>query len=145
MGKRKQMDIYQCGHCDWITTDNGYLECPKCGGPVNRAPDMPTRDINAPHTPGPWETSRDAVPAGHVQITVYAKATGERVATVFAREANAHLIKAAPDMLETLRTLEASATLIEQRWESGDLAGAVRQLMEDRDTARDIIAQAEGV
>ena len=51
------------------------------------------------HTPGPWETSRDAVPEGHVQITVYAEATGDRVATVFDREANAPLIAAAPDLL----------------------------------------------
>lgn len=54
------------------------------------------------YSPAPWETSRDAVPAGHVQITVY-DADGCRVATVFAREANAHLIKASPALLEALR------------------------------------------
>ena len=54
------------------------------------------------HTPGPWTTSRDAVSAGHVQITVYAEETGMRVATVFEREANARLIAAAPDLLVAL-------------------------------------------
>lgn len=60
-------------------------------------------------TPGPWKTSRDAVPPGHVQITVYAEATGERVATAFEREANARLIAAAPALYEALRAIvEAS-------------------------------------
>ena len=54
------------------------------------------------HTPGPWETSRDAVQEGHVQITVYSESDGERVATVFQCEANARLIAAAPDLLAAL-------------------------------------------
>lgn len=54
------------------------------------------------HTPGPWQTSRDAVPAGHVQVTVYEEATGQRVATAFEREENARLIAAAPDLLAAL-------------------------------------------
>ena len=54
------------------------------------------------HTPGQWETSRDAVPDGHVQITVYAE-DGTRVATVFDREANAPLIAAAPDLLYAVK------------------------------------------
>ena len=52
------------------------------------------------HTPGPWTTSRDAVPSHHTQITVYAESSGERVATVFQTEANARLIAAAPELLE---------------------------------------------
>ena len=56
----------------------------------------------ATHTPGPWETSRDAVPDGHTQITVYAEGSGERVATVFQTEANARLIAAAPELFEAL-------------------------------------------
>jgi hypothetical protein len=55
------------------------------------------------HTPGPWATSRDAVPKGHVQVTVYAENTGERVATVFQAEANAELVAAAPAMLALLQ------------------------------------------
>ena len=54
------------------------------------------------HTPGPWNTQPDAVPPGHVQITVYADADGSRVATVFQEKANAHLIAAAPDLLAAL-------------------------------------------
>ena len=57
------------------------------------------------HTPGPWETSRDAVPDWHTQITVRAEQDGERVATVFRTEANAHLIAAAPVLLQALRDI----------------------------------------
>ena len=55
-----------------------------------------TQQTAATHTPGPWETSRDAVPSHHTQITVYAESSGERVATAFQSEANARLIAAAP-------------------------------------------------
>ena len=58
---------------------------------------------HAAHTPGPWETSRDAVPPGHVQITIYAESTGERVATAFERNANAKLIAAAPELLSACK------------------------------------------
>lgn len=57
----------------------------------------------AGHTPGPWDTSRDAVPPGHVQITVYSVETGHRVATVFDREENACLIAASPELLQALK------------------------------------------
>ncbi len=58
-------------------------------------------------TPGEWTTSRDAVPPGHVQITVYAETGGRgtRVATVFDREANARLIRAAPELVEALKEI----------------------------------------
>ena len=54
------------------------------------------------YTPGPWETSPDAVPEWHTQITIYAETEGRgtRVATVFETPANASLIAAAPDLLE---------------------------------------------
>ena len=67
-----------------------------------------TTERKAGHTPGPWGTSRDAVPAGHVQITVYAVATGNRVATAFEREGNADLIAAAPEMADALRDIAAT-------------------------------------
>ena len=57
----------------------------------------------AEHTPGPWEISRDAVPEGYTQNTVYAERDGERVATAFRNEANARLIAAAPDLLEACK------------------------------------------
>jgi hypothetical protein len=44
--------------------------------------------------PTPWETSRDAVPPGHTQITIYTESTGKRVATVFDEEAAALIVKA---------------------------------------------------
>lgn len=52
-----------------------------------------------------WATSKDAVPAGHVQITVYNESTGKRVATVFESEAYANLVKAAPVMLRALQQI----------------------------------------
>lgn len=61
------------------------------------------------HTPGPWATSRDAVPEWHTQITVYEEATGKRVATVFETPANARLIAAAPDLLDALRYMVTNA------------------------------------
>ena len=67
---------------------------------------MPTNHTHG-HTPGEWETSRDAVPEGHVQITVYAVETGERVATVFQRAANARLIAAAPELLWAVERIAA--------------------------------------
>jgi hypothetical protein len=85
------------------------------------------------HTPGPWTTSRDAVPEGIVQITVYAEQDGERVATVFQSEANAPLIAAAPDLLDACRDAEQylGAT------ESGPPSTLLR-------TVRAAIAKAQG-
>lgn len=54
-------------------------------------------------TPGPWAVSRDAVPKGHEQFTVYAEEGGERVATAFVDEANARLIAASPMLLELIK------------------------------------------
>ena len=48
-----------------------------------------------------WATSRDAVPPGHTQITVYDESSGERVATVFSEDAVGP-IAAAPDLLAAL-------------------------------------------
>lgn len=59
--------------------------------------------MNTPNiTPGPWATSKDAVPDGHVQITVYDEPTGKRVATVFERPENAQAIAALPQLLAAL-------------------------------------------
>jgi hypothetical protein len=79
--------------------------CPSCDdspGRLQLAEDQPSTPP-VEHTPGPWATSRDAVPKGHVQVTVYAENTGERVATVFQAEANAELVAAAPAMLALLQ------------------------------------------
>lgn len=58
--------------------------------------------MDAKYTPGPWDASRDGTPDYAPQYTVYAEATGDRVATAFGAEANASLIAAAPDMYEAL-------------------------------------------
>lgn len=55
-------------------------------------------------TPPTWATSRDAVPDGWTQITVYEEATGKRIATVYNEPATT-LIEAAPDMLDALKEL----------------------------------------
>lgn len=71
--------------------------------------------MNTEHTPGPWRTSQDAVPDWHVQITVYAEADGQRVATVFRDKANAELIARAPELLEENEKLrEALTNLLSQ-------------------------------
>ena len=54
------------------------------------------------HTAGPWDAKRDPMPEGVEQYSVYEDATGIHVATVFGNEANANLVKAAPDMLAAL-------------------------------------------
>ena len=51
-----------------------------------------------------WATSKDAVPPGHTQITVYDEATGNRVATVFEAEA-VSTIALAPTMRRYLGEL----------------------------------------
>lgn len=65
--------------------------------------------MNTKHTPGPWAMSRDAVPEGHTQITIYAEVSGERVATAFLAEENARPIAAAPDLLAALDEIERHA------------------------------------
>lgn len=76
------------------------------------------------------------MPAGHVQITVYAK-DGGRVATVFEREANARLIAAAPDML---RALEDAS-----RWCENNNFGIVHSRQPFwLDAVNDAITKAEG-
>lgn len=87
------------------------------------------------HTPGPWETSRDAVPAHHVQITVYAEADGQRVATVFREEANARLVAAAPDLLAAC---ESALSLAQIDADDGELALAALEVL--RPVLRNAIA-----
>lgn len=64
---------------------------------------------------GDWSTSRDAVPEGHIQITVYTESDGLRVATVFRDEANAELIAMAPKLLrENEQLREALKEVVNQ-------------------------------
>ena len=81
------------------------------------------------HTPGPWEHDGHFIiapdPNGiHPDINI-AEIVGAddegRMATPEQQAANASLIAAAPSLLN-------AATLVIDRWTSGDLADAVRQL-----------------
>jgi len=70
------------------------------------------------YTPGEWEVSRDAVPEGHAQFTIYADnnanhGRGERVATAFVSRANADVIAAAPDLLAACKATAAANSSIE--------------------------------
>lgn len=90
------------------------------------------------HTPGPWDVSKDAVPDWYTQMTVSAE-DGERVATVFLSEANARLIAAAPDLLNTLRIVEAHT---DREWiDATPGIEKVRVILHD--AARDAIVKAE--
>ena len=86
------------------------------------------------HTPGPWFYNRDEGGMhGHVistgdYIICDLPEAGDGAAPH--TEANARLIAVAPDLLE-------AAVLVTERWESGDLAEAVRML-------DDAVAQAKG-
>lgn len=74
-----------------------------------------------------WAMSSDAVPEDVVQVSVYAEAGGERVATVFGSLANAHLVVAAPDLLDVARMI----------LDRGDCVGLL-------DDLRAAVAKAEG-
>src|SRR5574342_146452 len=91
------------------------------------------------HTPGPWHTSKDAVPEGHVQITVYAEADGQRVATVFRERDNAELIAGAPDLLaDNQRLHEQLAKWYDENQRLG------QENMQLREALRDVMAHADG-
>ncbi len=81
----------------------------------------------ASHTPGPWGIAKS-----HIKDVIAIRTDGEDDGQCLAQvlrdigeegedEANANLIAAAPDLLE-------AALLVIERWSSGDLAAAVRQL-----------------
>lgn len=63
-------------------------------------------DTKTKHTGPPWDKSKDGVPPGHIQITVYSQ-SGHRIATVFNNEADADLIVAAPNLLEAMQLRNA--------------------------------------
>jgi hypothetical protein len=104
--------------------------------------------MNNYYTPGPWELSRDAVPAGHVQTTIYAEATGERVAIAFECEANARLIGAAPELLAALEAAIPALIRLGDFIGNTDTGGASGQGPFDRCAilvqVRDAISKARG-
>lgn len=64
-----------------------------------------------------WQSSRDGVPEGYVQSTVYDEA-GTRVATVFESEEYVPLITAAPELLAALRRVLDAGVGHDGRWPS---------------------------
>lgn len=79
-----------------------------------------------------WNTSRDAVPPGHTQVTVYDEADGQRVATVFRADA-VPLIASAPKLAAALRDIL-----------NGQIGGNVDHDAERFRNARAALAVAEG-
>lgn len=77
--------------------------------------------MNAKHTPGPWRIVEDGGFRG-----IFHLGTGRKVAAVIGSiregehiEANAHLIAAAPDLLEALRKVSAALEAVyesEMEW-----------------------------
>lgn len=105
----------------------------------------------APHTPGPWMVATDVY--GRLDISVFAKKVryDSRVAMINGKEsrddiapprevalANAHLIAAAPEMLEALKNLLGEAAPFV------GYAAAGNRLNAARDRAATVILKAEG-
>jgi hypothetical protein len=82
-----------------------------------------------------WEQSKDAVPEGAVQTTIYEENSGDRVATVFQTQANVDLITASPDLLAAAKLAEDA--LFKHAAESGPEREAAIALI-------GAIAKAEG-
>ena len=87
---------------------------------------------------GEWARSRDAVPKGMVQTTVYNNATNERVATVFGDESHADLlIEAGAIANETVMT---PRQLAEHRMELLDDFQAILDALADYPMQDDYLA-----
>jgi hypothetical protein len=86
------------------------------------------------------------VPEWHTQSTVYAEQTGERVATAFVSDFNAHLIAAAPDLLQALTTLLAHSANVNTAFYGSGKPKDVRAAMDGQkpllQQARAAIAKA---
>lgn len=69
-------------------------------------------------TAAPWGRSKDAVPPGHTQITIYDEKTGDRIATVF-NEPDSYLVQASPDMCDALMAAKNYIERLGRPLESG--------------------------
>jgi hypothetical protein len=82
--------------------------------------------LSAKHTPGPWvvrgaDTYRWQIEHGDVKAaTVVARVTTPRKGGTDASDANAHLIAAAPDMLDVLESILCDSYICDAIRESGN-------------------------
>jgi hypothetical protein len=111
--------------------------------------------MSAKHTPGPWflanPTRIESTYGDDYEVSVCAESGGGRITRVVAEdtdadhtEANAHLIAAAPMLLETLR---AAANDVELAANIADARGShdtARELWSHAKIYRAAIAKAEG-
>lgn len=111
---------------------------------------MPTHETPPAHTPAPLGVFES--PAGQLYIAqLGARGAQRKHLCVLTRDdvpvenaANARLFAAAPDLLDHLKRVVATARAVAASWESGDLAGAVCDLERAATTAEGALARAEG-
>ena len=93
----------------------------------------------ATHTPGPWYSTPTAGHEMHGQSAIASEANGKTVAIAYDGKADAHLIAAAPEMLEALRAMVSRAPFMDQSVTAEGLANC-----EALAKAGHAIRQAEG-
>ena len=93
----------------------------------------------AKHTPGPWYSRPTAGHEMHGQSAIASEASGKTVAIAYDGRADAHLLAAAPELLEALRAMIARGPFMDQRATAEGLANC-----EALAKARHAIRQAEG-
>ncbi len=95
---------------------------------------------NTKHTPGPWIVDSGAVYTTHsIPIAKMDREQGNGTLPV-ERDNNAHLIAAAPEMLDALKGLFEHCTMIHKYW--GEISN-VKEGNEAIDAAKSVIARAE--
>jgi len=105
----------------------------------------------AHHTPGPWMTNSNGeivdrqgrmiapvIHAHNVPSLAFARGSGHNIAEDDGGEANARLIAAAPELLESLRELAFFAESV------AHLRGMEREILPMTDKAQGVIAKIEG-
>ncbi len=63
--------------------------------------------MDSKHTPGPWKVHKMPKAIGYAEWEIHYSDDGECVAEIVYKEADAHLIAAAPDMYEALKDVLA--------------------------------------
>ncbi len=107
------------------------------------------------HTPAPWAVSRILTKPMHtIRISIYSKATNKNVCKIPAdyrfqenKDANAHLIAAAPELLEACKKTDKMFDYLDKEITGLDLKMTHEQIAElkiARLAIRQAIAKAEG-